>query len=330
MDKNEIFALELIRNVGPTTVSKIIDYMEKQSIDSIRDIDVNDLIINIRQTKTKEALLENLPWENFQRYINDAKEKIFDIEEKGISIVCINDTNYPKLLKMIKTAPVFLYCRGDLALLEKTNNVAVVGTRNNTEHGKLIAEKTIEFLCENDYTIVSGLALGIDTIAHQKTLDQGGKTISVLVDVDNVQPASNRDLANDILEQGGLLVAEEKPGTKTIPSMFAKRDRIQSGMSLAVFPIETSINGGTMHAVKSATKENRFVYVPDAAKSGYVDIGIEQIEGIKYLIEEEIAIPYTKKIYGDILESLHKKEKELMFHPKEENSQVSNDKGLFG
>ncbi len=304
MNRNEIYALSRIKGIGPKAISTILDHLEATSIDSIKDVDLELLLNDQRLSRYKTIISENLTWDIFERHIQVAQEKIAEIEENNISIVCITDKNYPPLLKLTKDAPVFLYCKGNLSLLTSSNNIAVVGTRNNTSYGKLITEKTVQFLCLNDYTIVSGLALGIDTIAHQEALDVEGKTISVLVDVDNIQPSSNRELAEKILKQDGLLISEEPPGTRIIPSLFAKRDRIQSGLSLAVFAIETSIDGGTMHAVRSAEKENRPIFVPNINKIGHKDISIEQLSGIKYLIEENKAVPYTKDNYSAVLTKL--------------------------
>ena len=304
MNRNEIYALSRIKGIGPKAISTILDHLEASSIDSIKDVDLALLLNDKRLGRYKNIIAENLSWDTFENHIKIAKNKIAEIEEKNISVVCITDENYPPLLKLIKDAPVFLYCKGNLSLLASSNNVAVVGTRNNTSYGKLITEKTVQFLCLNEYTIVSGLALGIDTVAHQETLNINGKTIAVLVDVDNIQPSSNRELAEKILEQDGLLVSEEPPGTRIIPSLFAKRDRIQSGLSLAVFAIETGIDGGTMHAVKNAEKENRLVFVPDIDQIGYENMNIEQLEGIQYLIEEKKAVPYTKNNYPEILKEL--------------------------
>lgn len=311
MKKEELFALELIPSVGQKTIMIIIDYMALKKINSIEDIDIIELISKIKRKETKEQLLINLQWNIFQQYIDSANREMGKIEQRGIDIIAITEKSYPRLLKMTKNAPIFLYCKGDTSLLNSTKTVAVIGTRNNTAHGKLITEKTVEFLCTNKYTIVSGLALGIDTIAHQSTLHYQGKTISVLVDIDNIQPSGNRNLAEKILIQGGLLLAEEKPGVRVSPSMFAKRDRIQSGLSLAVFPIETSKNGGTMYAARDAIKENRLLYVPDILKSGYAKMNIEQLEGIDYLIRDRLAIPYTKDTYRSIVVSINEKEREL-------------------
>jgi len=318
----ELYALNSIKGVGPKAIMAIMEHLDSNSITTIKDINLANLLKDKNLSRYKKVLQVNIPWNIFESYIKKAENDIYDIEEKGVDIISLLDENYPTLLKMTQDAPIFLFCKGDLSLLKKMNNIAVVGTRNNTEHGKLITTKSVQFMCEHNYTIVSGLALGIDSIAHQATLDSGGKTISVLVDVDNIQPSSNRELANNILTNGGLLVAEMPPGIKIIPSMFAKRDRIQSGLSLAVFPIETNIDGGTMHAVKAALKENRLVYVPDTNLSSYADTEIPQLGGIKYLIEEDKATPYTKATYQDILNSLELKKSELL-DPKVEYTQGS-------
>ncbi len=322
MVREELYALSSIKGIGPKAVAAIIKNLEYSSFQTIRDIDIDALFEDKKLTRYKKVLQENLPWHIFERYIENAQREIDDIENKGINIVSIYDKDYPLLLKMTQDAPLFLYCKGNLPLLHNMNNIAVVGTRKNTPHGQLITAKSVQFMCENDYTIVSGLALGIDAIAHQSALDSGGKTISVLVDVDNVQPSRNRQLADDILKNDGLLVAEMPPGIRIIPSMFAKRDRIQSGLSLAVFPIETNIDGGTMHAVNAAIKENRLVYVPDVDKSGYKDTDIPQLGGLRYLIDEDKAIPYTRSTYEDILAALELKKNELL-NPKTEPKQGS-------
>jgi len=318
----ELYALNSIKGIGPKAIMAIMEHFDSNSLTTIKDINLANLLKDKNLSRYKKVLQENIPWDRFEVYLEKAQNDIYDIEEKGVDIISLFDENYPALLKMTQDAPIFLFCKGNLSLLKNMNNIAVVGTRNNTEHGKLITTKSVQFMCEHNYTIVSGLALGIDSIAHQATLDSGGKTISVSVDVDNIQPSSNRELADNILTNDGLLVAEMPPGIKIIPSMFAKRDRIQSGLSLAVFPIETNIDGGTMHAVKAALKENRLVYVPDANLSGYTDTEIPQLGGIKYLIEEDKATPYTKATYQDILNSLELKNSELL-NPKVEYTQGS-------
>ena len=311
MDTFEVVALQNINKIGPAAVIAIMKYLLINSKSSILELDLEDVAMIPKLNKTQKSLLEeNYPL--FSELILSASNEISRIQGLGIDVISINDVQYPKLLKMIKSPPLILYCKGNLSLLDSLNMVAVVGTRENTEHGKIITQRTVQFLCENDYTIVSGLAFGIDAIAHQQAIDIDGKTIAVLVDVQSIQPSKHTRLASDIVEKGGLLISENPPGTSIVPALFIKRDRIQSGLSLGVIPIETSINGGTMHAVKSAVSEKRIIYVPDYRKSGYKDLGIHQLEGIKSLIDNEVAKPYTKAIYPLIKSELISNKKSLM------------------
>jgi len=113
------------------------------------------------------------------------------------------------------------------------------------------------------------------------------------------------------LFQNGLLISENAPGIKITPSLFIKRDRIQAGLSLAVFTIETSKDGGTMHAVNAAKQEHRLIYVPDYTKSGYQDKSIEQISGIISLYSDPEVEAYTKASYPQIIERLNIKENDI-------------------
>ena len=125
------------------------------------------------------------------------------------------------------------------------------------------------------------------------------------------RPKTNLKLAQRILDNGGLLVAENPPKSKIIPALFAKRDRIQTGLSLAVFPIETSLNGGTFHAINTGIKYKRIVFAPDVKRSGYSDTNIPQLEGIRSIIENNQAFAYTKIDYPKVLEILGDKKDEL-------------------
>ena len=311
MKKSEIYALSEIKGIGPKAVLKIIRILKKYSNNSIKDIDLSILLNDKGLYRYRNIIKDNFKKDIFERHEAIAFEAIHKIETAGIKVISIGDNKYPFLLKLIPDPPLLLFCKGDTSLLEQANNVAVVGTRKNTALGELITRKTVDFLCSNNYAIVSGLAYGIDTIAHDQTLKNHGKTISVLVDVENIHPKTNTALANKIVDEGGLLLAEVAPGTPTIPQLFVKRDRIQCGLSLAVFPIETTIKGGTRHAVLGAEKQKRLVYAPDVHKSGYKNKNIPQLEGIKDFIQNNKAEPYTKETYNKILHDLALKQKDL-------------------
>src|SRR3989344_2555089 len=161
---------------------------------------------------------------------------------------------YPKLLSQIHDFPKKLYCRGNTSLLN-SSCFAVVGTRKLTSYGKETAQQIVRDLANNGFTIVSGLALGIDAIAHQTTLDCGGKTIAVLGG--GVGDKNN-----------GLLVSEYSDEEKIFASNFAVRDRIISGLSLGVLVVEADEKSGALITAKCALDQNRDVFaVPGSVLS---------------------------------------------------------------
>lgn len=179
-------------------------------------------------------------------------------------IVCVKrgDAKYPRLLAHITDPPEELYCRGNLALLA-TPCLAVVGTRKITPYGKEAATCLVRDLAAGGFTIVSGLALGIDAAAHQAALDCGGPTIAVLgggVDDATIGPRSNFRLAQDILTGGGLIVAEYPPGYPPAVHTFPMRNRIVSGLSHGVVVIEADKESGALITAQSALDQNRDVF----------------------------------------------------------------------
>ena len=177
---------------------------------------------------------------------------------------------YPKLLSQIHDPPKKLYCRGNISLLN-SSCLAVVGTRKLTSYGKDTAQQIVRDLANNGFTIVSGLALGIDAIVHQATIDCGGKTIAVLgggVGDENIGPRTNFHLAQNILKNDGLLISEYSDKEKIFASNFAIRDRIISGLSLGVLVIEADEKSGALITAKCALDQNRDVFaVPGSVLS---------------------------------------------------------------
>ena len=172
------------------------------------------------------------------------------------------DETFPKLLSQIHDPPNVLYCRGNLSLLNKTC-FAVVGTRKLTSYGKEAANNIVNGLVRAGFTIVSGLALGIDAIAHQATLDAGGKTIAVLgggVGDRSIGPQTNLPLARNILQNEGLLISEYSNEHQIFPANFAIRDRIISGLSKGVLVIEADEKSGALITARCALDQNRDVF----------------------------------------------------------------------
>ena len=178
--------------------------------------------------------------------------------------------SFPKLLSQIHAPPKKLYCRGNISLLN-SSCFAVVGTRKLTSYGKETAQQIVKDLANNGFTIVSGLALGIDAVVHQTTLDCGGKTIAVLgggVGDRSIGPRTNFHLAQNMLKNDGLLVSEYSDKEDIFASNFAVRDRIISGLSLGVLVIEADEKSGALITAKCALDQNRDVFaVPGSVLS---------------------------------------------------------------
>lgn len=169
------------------------------------------------------------------------------------------DLPYCAPLLDIPTAPKTIYHRG-LLPESRLPSVAIVGTRRPTPYGRGVAEKISGALAARGVVIVSGLAFGIDAIAHQAALDAKGTTIAVLASgLDNVSPTSHRQLAENIMENGALL-SDYEPGTEPLPFRFLERNRLVSGLSDAIIVIEAAERSGTLSTVSHALEQGKEVF----------------------------------------------------------------------
>jgi DNA processing protein len=298
----DISILTNINGLGSVNIIKILNYCKSNNINNIYELKNIDLskVVSWKLANTIEMYLDT----DIDNLYKNIKNLIDDYKKNDILCICINDDKYPEILKESTNPPVILYCKGNTDLLN-SNCVAVIGTRENTPLGEKVAIKTIEFLVKNDFTIVSGLAKGIDSISHITTLKNKGKTIAIIPLIDSIYPAENKALANEILLSNGLLMSEEKPNTKFFSAQLVKRDRIQSGLSSAVFVIETSIKGGSMHATNDALKLKRLVFTPNIYKLDDKYQCLKQVEGIKNLIDSNKSISYTSENYDEIISKLN-------------------------
>ncbi len=180
---------------------------------------------------------------------------------KDFEIKTLVGESIPEMLREIADVPERLYIQGKLPSPD-TKILCVVGSRKYTQYGKDACEKLISGLRGYDITIVSGLALGIDSIAHRAALDAGLKTIAIPgsgLHESVLYPSTNRQLAEKILENGGALISEFEPKFRATPYSFPQRNRIMAGMSHAVLVIEAEIKSGTLITSKFATEYNRDV-----------------------------------------------------------------------
>ena len=178
-----------------------------------------------------------------------------------INKISIEDKEYPKLLKEIKNPPKILYYLGEIKATE--NCFAIVGTRRYSSYGKQVALEIAGDLAEVGLTIVSGFAFGIDTSAHQATIERGKRTIAVLgtgLDEKSIYPRSNLKLVEKILETGGCLISEYPPGTHGSEFTFPQRNRIISGLSLGALVVEAKEKSGALITANFAFSQKRKVF----------------------------------------------------------------------
>ena len=209
--------------------------------------------------------------------------------EFGVQAISFHDDMYPARLRETPDPPAVLFVTGSVSALHAPKSLAIVGTREPTPFGKEVAQRSGRTAAEVGYVIVSGLARGCDTHAHEGCLESGGTGVAVLAHgLDRVYPAANRGLAERLLECGGCLTSEYPVGIRPARSAFAERDRIQSGLSDGVLVIETDVRGGTMHTVRFARDQRRALACIDHPEKHCWE---EKTRGNRMLIAEGRARP---------------------------------------
>lgn len=197
---------------------------------------------------------------------DEVKREVEECRKLNIKIIGLKDKEYPSLLKGTLDRPAILYLKGSVEAL-KTKSVAVIGTREPSEHGVITAERITSFFSQSGWVIVSGLALGVDTVSHQSALRSGGKTVAVMAHgLEKVYPKKNQRLAAQIVSEGGALVSEYALNTPSYKSNFVERDRIQAALSRGVVMVQSDEVGGSLHASRAILTYGRFLLVPIATR----------------------------------------------------------------
>jgi len=208
----------------------------------------------------------------------DKALEILECEE--IKTIALTSDQYPQKLREIFDPPFLLYYKGDLLAENDKFTIAVVGSRKFTNYGRQAAEKITRELAQNNIVVASGLALGIDTIAHQTALAAKGRTIAVLgtgIDRTSIYPANNALLAEKIWQNGGLLLSEFPPKTPPLKHHFPLRNRIVSGLSLGVLVIEASEKSGALITARAALDQNREVFAVPGNMFSAVSMGTNNL-----------------------------------------------------
>ncbi len=239
-------------------------YIKKDKIFSIIK-DYNIFLDKEKFLKHKDVFLKIFKENEFNDLLRNFGEKyidklISDLEKLNIKFITRNSKYYPETLENIDSPPFIIYYKGNIELL-KTNCFAVVGSRTITNYGKMTTEKFVKGLCEVNFTIVSGLAVGVDTVAHKTALQFNGKTIGVLAGgLDEIYPTTNSLLAQEIVRNGGLIISENRPYKRAEAFMFPIRNRIIAGLSRAVLITEAGENSGSNHTKNYAIDYGRDVF----------------------------------------------------------------------
>lgn len=224
-----------------------------------------------------------------------------------IKELSIKNDNYPKLLKNIKNPPQKLYVMGNINLLN-SKSMAVVGSRKSTIRGEKIAKLFSKDIVNQGINTISGMALGIDTVVHQSTLEFGGKTIAILGSGFNkIFPKENKQLFYNILDSGGAIVTEYSPNTEKCPENFRQRNRIISGMSIGVLVIEAAYRSGTSITVKYAKEQGKKIFCIPHEIDSKNGIGTN-----KFIREGAILVNNIEEIMKEYGVSKIKKEKKVI------------------
>lgn len=252
-----------------------LSFFGKFSIDELEYITLNfNSIDDVLKTTFTDGF-ERFKAHYDENFLMDQERRV---EEAGAKIVDFWDPDYPQLLKESVAPPAVLFCIGDVKLLNK-ECIAVVGTRRVTSYGKLVTKRIVPDLVHANLVIVSGMAFGVDSLAHELAIENGGETIAVLgTGVDVCYPTSNKKLYEKIIENG-CVVSEYPLGTKAAKQNFPARNRIVSGLCRATIVVEAPIDSGALITARMAAEMGRDVFAVPA------DIDRKMSEGCNWLLK---------------------------------------------
>jgi len=289
-----------IEGIGPSKLKNLLNHFRSFnkiiSASTMQLIEVDGIERTLAQRISSST-------KHLEETKNQLDKELNRLSKLKIKVLTIWDSSYPDLLKKIFDPPLILYYKGSLSENDKYS-IGIVGTRQPSNYGKTFAEKFSSELAGQSISIVSGMARGIDSIAHKAALKVSGRTIAVVgTGLDIVYPPENKKLFDEICEKG-LIISEYKLETKPDAQNFPKRNRIISGLSLGTLIIETGINGGAMQTASFALDQNREVF----ALPG--NVGVRQSEGTNELIQKGEAKLVMKS--EDLLNELELKLKPIV------------------
>ena len=245
MNKTDfLLRLKLERGIGYIKMLQIASQLDSEKVEAAQ----------LKQLDLPEKLIES----SLQAFYNEKYEKIIDRIRKQCSVISFFDDLYPKKLRQIYQPPLILFVRGNTNLLKRPI-ATIVGARQATNYSQVVIDELMPNLIKK-YVIASGLARGVDGMAHESALHHGGKTVAVVGNgINHFYPAQNKFLQQEIVEKG-LLISEYLPDTPPKPFRFPERNRILAGLSDIVIVTEAREKSGSLITANMALHENRDVY----------------------------------------------------------------------
>ncbi|MNV52672.1 hypothetical protein D3C71_1447790 [compost metagenome] len=283
-------AVQVYKLGSDATLLKLIDYLD---FDQLHDL--QDLKEAVEQSRLLRAPLTN-------KVVNESQDELFRHKQLGISLIPIGETGYPKSLAMTENPPAILYVRGNLSILEQLPGVAVVGSREVSSNGLEITKRITSQLSKAGFVIVSGLAIGVDAMAHRAALQSKGLTIAVLAHgLEEAKPKQNARLGHEILENGGAWISEYPIDRRVLKQSFVQRNRIQVGLSAGSILVEASLGSGTMTQAEFCVQAKRPMY---AVVPHRPDNPLQlNCEGTQHLVDSGQAFPLrTKEDYDALID----------------------------
>lgn len=294
----------LLSNVKGIGAVKLKELMRLDNFATMNTDEFAEIIPNYIKADADEALSL---LKNSRRTVEQQLELA---EKMNIRIICSSDELYPELLKKSKFDPSILYVKGELG--RRKRSAAVIGIREPPEKFDVVGRRITGNLVERGFSIVSGLALGCDSIAHKAALEFHGHTVAVLGHgLDHLYPKENKKLSEDIVASGGALVSQFPIGDAPNKFNFVKRDKIQSGLSDLVVMLASGVPGGSLIATKSILDDRRHLFVPapmnSIAGSGMLKANITFVRGNVAEICDMLGITSAEKYPSDLVHIINGK-----------------------
>ena len=307
-------ALTKLPNIGPKISKALLNYFGSAA--SVFKSSFKDRLQVAGVGSSISKLFDDI------HIIEEAKKEYDFILENNLSLLFYQDDNYPRRLKHFDQSPIILYYKGS-ADLNPNKTVAIVGTRNPTPKGKVTTEKIVKNLSPLGVTIVSGLAFGVDAIAHKTSVIEGMPTVGVLGHgLDRIYPQEHRKLSLNMVENGGLLT-EFCSGTNPDRQNFPMRNRIIAALADVIIVVESKIKGGSIITAEFANEYNKDVFAipgrPDDLNSqgcnGLIKRTkahlMENVEDLKYIMRWE-NVEKPKTLQSNLFQQLSKDELEVV------------------